>query len=148
VAPAELVGDAARRLGPLAERSGIHLEVRDAGGLPAVRADRDRIAQVLANLVHNAIKFTPAGGTVTLGATADDGAVRFRVTDTGAGIARDELERVFERFFKGEPSRATGGTGLGLAIAKHIVIAHGGAIAAESPGLGRGSTFTFTLPVR
>jgi two-component system phosphate regulon sensor histidine kinase PhoR len=104
------------------------------------------MAQVLANLVHNAIKFTPAGGTVTLGTTATPNDVALFVRDTGAGIDPADLDRIFERFFKSDPSRATGGTGLGLAIAKHAVQAHGGTIGATSDGRGQGATFTVTLP--
>ena len=117
-----------------------------ADGLPAVLADPERVGQVLANLVHNAVKFTPAGGTITLGAERDPAGIRFAVRDSGAGIARDDLDRVFERFYKGERSRTGGGTGLGLSIARHVVEAHGGTIRAESEGPGRGSTFSFTLP--
>jgi two-component system phosphate regulon sensor histidine kinase PhoR len=106
-----------------------------------------KIGQVLTNLVHNAIKFTPQGGRVDVSASAEAGVVRVRVRDSGVGIHRDELARVFERFYKGERSRAGGGTGLGLAIAKHIVQAHDGEIDAASDGPGRGSTFSFTLPV-
>jgi two-component system phosphate regulon sensor histidine kinase PhoR len=75
------------------------------------------------------------------------GAVLFEVRDTGDGIAADDLDRIFERFYKGDRSRATGGTGLGLSIVKHIVEAHGGTIQARSDGPGRGATFSFTLPV-
>jgi two-component system phosphate regulon sensor histidine kinase PhoR len=104
------------------------------------------MSQVLANLVHNAIKFTAAGGTVTLGTTATPTDVALFVRDNGAGIDPADLDRIFERFFKSDPSRATGGTGLGLAIAKHAVQAHGGTIAAASGGRGHGATVTVTLP--
>jgi two-component system phosphate regulon sensor histidine kinase PhoR len=146
VAPADLVRPSVERLAPLAARSSIDVEVGDMTGLPAVRADRERIGQVLTNLLHNAIKFTPAGGRVEVAAAREDGAVRFSVRDTGMGLRRDEVGRVFERFYKGERSRAGGGTGLGLAVAKHLVQAHGGTITAASEGPGRGSTFSFTLP--
>ena len=109
--------------------------------------DGERIAQVFANLIHNAVKFTPAAGTVRVRAALATGAVAFAVQDSGAGIAADELDRVFERFYKGDRARSGGGTGLGLAIAKHIVQAHGGTLAAVSDGPGRGATFTFTLPL-
>ena len=109
--------------------------------------DGERVGQVLANLVHNAVKFTPAGGNVRLAAARDDGRVVFSVSDTGVGIERKDLERVFERFYKADRSRSGGGTGLGLAIAKHIVQAHGGDIEARSDGPGRGTTFRFTLPL-
>jgi signal transduction histidine kinase len=112
-----------------------------------VAADPERIGQVFANLVHNATKHTPAGGEIRLSAAADGKVVVFTVRDTGDGIAAGDVDRIFERFYKSDHSRADGGSGLGLSIAKHIVEAHGGAIHAASAGPGRGATFTFTLPV-
>jgi two-component system phosphate regulon sensor histidine kinase PhoR len=144
--PAQLLADCARRMGPLAARADVALLVETVD-TPSVRADGDRVAQVLANLVHNAVKFTPAGGSVRLSAAREDGRVAFSVADTGVGIERADLERVFERFYKADRSRSGGGTGLGLAIAKHIVQAHGGRIEARSDGPGRGATFRFTLPL-
>ncbi|HEX6061934.1 MAG TPA: ATP-binding protein [Candidatus Limnocylindria bacterium] len=143
---ADLVRQAAARLEPLAARAQIRLATATDASGARVRADPARMAQVLANLVHNAIKFTPAGGTVTLGTTSTPSEVTLFVRDTGAGIDPADLERIFERFFKSDPSRATGGTGLGLAIAKHAVQAHGGTIAAVSGGRGQGATFAVTLP--
>ena len=125
----------------------MRLTVGALADLPRVRVDPQMIGQALINLLHNAIKFTPSGGNVDVSAAREDGWVLVRVRDTGTGLMADELERIFERFYKGERSRAGGGTGLGLAIAKHIVHAHGGTISADSEGPGRGSTFTFTLPV-
>ena len=144
--PRDLLADCARRMGPLAARADVTLLV-ESGDAPPVRADAERVAQVLANLVHNAVKFTPAGGAVRLSAQRDDGRVAFSVADTGVGIDRADLGRVFERFYKADRSRSGGGTGLGLAIAKHIVQAHGGNIEARSDGPGRGATFRFTLPL-
>ena len=144
--PAELLAECARRMGPLAARAQVALLV-DPTDAPEVRADAERVAQVLANLVHNAVKFTPPGGSVRLGAAREDGRVAFSVADSGVGIERRDLERVFERFYKADRSRSGGGTGLGLAIAKHIVQAHGGRIEARSDGPGRGATFRFTLPL-
>ncbi len=109
-----------------------------------VNVDRDRILQVLSNLLGNALKFTPPGGRVQVEAHAGDAAVIVRVTDTGPGIAADELPHVFDRFWQGAKARRAG-AGLGLAIAKGIVEAHGGTIFARSVP-GRGATFTFTLP--
>ncbi|HEV8654039.1 MAG TPA: ATP-binding protein [Candidatus Limnocylindria bacterium] len=144
--PSDLLAACARRMGPLAARADVALLVEPSDA-PDVRADSERVAQVLANLVHNAVKFTPAGGSVRLSATREDGGVAFSVADSGVGIDRADLERVFERFYKADRSRSGGGTGLGLAIAKHIVQAHGGRIEAKSDGRGRGATFRFTLPV-
>jgi len=146
LSPGDLLADCARRMGPLAARADVALLVEPTDA-PAVRADGERVGQVLANLVHNAVKFTPAGGSVRLSAAREDGRVAFEVADTGVGIERADLERVFERFYKADRSRSGGGTGLGLAIAKHIVQAHGGRIDARSGGPGRGATFRFTLPL-
>jgi two-component system phosphate regulon sensor histidine kinase PhoR len=142
-----LLDGARERLGPLAERAQVKLVVDPAGRAPLVAADPERIGQVFANLVHNATKHTPAGGEIRLSATPDGEFVMFGVRDTGDGIAAGDVDRIFERFYKSDRSRADGGSGLGLSIAKHIVEAHGGAIRAASAGRGRGATFTFTLPV-
>jgi signal transduction histidine kinase len=101
----------------------------------------------LGNLLTNALRHTPEGGCVTLGAAAGDGVVRVTVSDTGPGIAPEDLPYIFERFWRGEKSRSRGGggTGLGLAIARQLVEMHGGAIGVESTA-GSGSTFWFTLP--
>jgi two-component system phosphate regulon sensor histidine kinase PhoR len=151
----ELVHEAAGRLRAQAERAGLVLGVQAPGpGEPPllVYADAERIEQVLVNLLHNAIKFTPPGGQIVLRAEAgpDAGEVVFSVADTGIGIPPEDLPRIFERFYKVDKARTgtrdrDGGTGLGLSIARHIVQAHGGRIWAEStPGIG--STFYFTLP--
>jgi signal transduction histidine kinase len=108
-------------------------------------ADRDRVLQVFSNLVGNALKFTPADGTITLGVEAADGVARFTVTDTGAGIPPENMPRLFDRFWKGDRS-GRHSSGLGLYIARGFVEAHGGRIAAESEP-GRGTTFSFTLPL-
>ena len=115
--------------------------------LPALSADRERVHQVLFNLVDNAVRFTPVGGSVTVSARRRNGSVEVAVTDTGAGIPPEHLPRLFERFYRADPARARGegGTGIGLAIARSVVEAHGGQIRAKSePGLG--SVFTFDLP--
>jgi len=134
------------RLRPQAERAELGISVDVPPSIPRVLADEERVQQVVTNLVHNAIKFTPKGGTITISAQARDGEVLFSVKDTGVGIAADDLERIFERFFKADRARSGGGTGLGLAIAKHVVQGHGGRIWAESVE-GHGSTFFFTLPL-
>jgi two-component system phosphate regulon sensor histidine kinase PhoR len=104
------------------------------------------LEQVLVNLIHNAVKFTKRGGTVTLSAKEENDSVIFAVHDTGVGVPTDELSRIFERFYRVEKSRTGSGTGLGLSIAKHIVGAHGGKIWAESRE-GEGSTFYFSIPL-
>jgi len=100
----------------------------------------------LVNLIHNAVKFTRPGGEIILAVHTEEGFVRFSVSDTGEGIPADDLERIFERFYKADRARSGGGTGLGLSIARHLVEAHGGRIWAESTE-GQGSTFHFTIPV-
>jgi histidine kinase len=116
--------------------------------LPPVQADRERVHQVLFNLVDNAVRFTPPGGAVTVSAHTHNGSIEIAVADTGVGIGPEHLPRLFERFYRVDPSRSRedGGTGIGLAIARSVVEAHGGHIHAESR-LGTGSVFTFDLPV-
>jgi signal transduction histidine kinase len=116
-----------------------------APGLPRVSADRERILQVLSNLIGNAIKFTPLQGTITLRARQVDGKVRISVKDTGPGISEEAVPHLFERFWRAT-SALERGTGLGLSIAKSIVEAHGGTLWVETRE-GAGSTFFFTLPV-
>ena len=115
--------------------------------LPTLPADRERLHQVLFNLIDNAVRFTPAGGSVTVSARRRNGSVEVAVSDTGAGISPEHLPRLFERFYRADPARARGdgGTGIGLAIARSVVEAHGGQIHAKSQP-GRGSVFTFDLP--
>lgn len=126
-----------------AEKS-IELSVEVEDGTPRVLADRDRVLQVLGNLLGNATKFTPAGGRITVRAESAKSCVRFSVADTGTGIAPEHLPHVFDRFWKMK-SGNPGGTGLGLAIARGIVEAHGGAIEVQSR-TGEGTTLSFTLP--
>lgn len=146
VDPAGLLETATERMNAQAERAGLRLKVNVTGDLPRLQVDRGRVEQVLVNLLHNAIKFTPAGGSITLAVQPANGQMLFSVRDTGTGIPQDELERVFERFYKADRARSGGGTGLGLSIARHIVEAHGGHIWAESIE-GHGSTFYFTIPL-
>jgi signal transduction histidine kinase len=130
---------------PLAGRRDLHVRSTEAD--ITVLADRDRLAQVLTNLVDNAIKFTPDDGRIAVGWRASNGEVEVTVADTGPGIGAADLPHIFDRFYKADRARAAvpGGSGLGLAITKHIVEAHGGRIrVASTPGLG--TTFTFTLP--
>ena len=141
-----LIDDTVSRLRSLAERSGLSLSADVPSDLPPARADASRIFQVLMNLVHNAIKFTPPGGRITISAKPLGDRVVVSISDTGIGIAPEHLPRIFERFFKADKSRASEGSGLGLAIAKHIVQAHNGEIWVESE-VGKGSTFSFSLPL-
>ncbi|MEO8355035.1 MAG: ATP-binding protein [Chloroflexota bacterium] len=146
VAACELLDSASKRMKLQAERAGIHLRVQCDDGLPQVKIDLQRLEQVLVNLIHNAVKFTPAGGEIVLFAEAGNGSVQFAVQDTGMGVPADDVPRIFERFYRVDKSRTGSGTGLGLSIAKHIVEAHGGKIWAESLE-GQGSTFFFSMPV-
>lgn len=147
VDPVDLVRTGAERLRPQVERARLALTVTHGEELRKIDVDRTRIEQVLINLVHNAIKFTPPGGEIRVDVRQESGRTRIQVSDTGIGIAEDEQLRLFERFYKSDKARNTGGTGLGLAIAKHIVQSHGGVISVESV-VGEGATFTVSLPDR
>ena len=145
---AEAAAQAVGVVQPAAEAKGQTLRVDVPDDLPACLADRDRLAQVLINLLDNAIKFTPAGGRIGIEARADGNRLEIAVRDNGPGIALEDLGRIFERFYRVERSRdrREGGTGLGLAIAKHLVQAMDGSIEATSAP-GAGSTFRITLPL-
>jgi two-component system phosphate regulon sensor histidine kinase PhoR len=141
----DVVAEAVTKMRQLA--GGRALELRPAPGDVTVLADRDRLAQVMTNLLDNAIKFTPDGGRIAVGWRTLNGEVEVTVADNGPGISPADLPHIFERFYKADRARAAtaGGTGLGLAITKHIVEAHGGRIrVASAPG--EGTTFAFTLP--
>ncbi|MBK8906227.1 MAG: HAMP domain-containing protein [Anaerolineaceae bacterium] len=137
------------RLRPQAERASIELILDLPGALPKVLADPDRVHQIVTNLLHNAIKFTPEGGKITLQAYQEQGedAVVIAVHDTGVGIPKEDLGRIFERFYKSDRARtrSRGGTGLGLAISRHMVQLHNGRIWVTSKE-NKGSSFFFTLP--
>jgi two-component system OmpR family sensor kinase/two-component system sensor histidine kinase BaeS len=143
----DLLRDAHVNFSPQASDRGVTLSLDLPAHLPAVTGDWRRIAQVLSNLVTNALRHTPQGGCVALRATAGDGTVRVSVADTGSGISSEDLPYIFERFWRGEKSRsrAGGGTGLGLAIAKQLVEIHSGTIGVDTEA-GKGSSFWFTLP--
>ena len=152
VHPESVVAASADAMAEAYEAKGVHL-VRDiAVGSPALSLDPERIAQVLGNLLDNALRHTPAGGTVTISATAsaDTGGVQLSVADTGDGIPAEHLRHVFERFYRVDASRdrTHGGSGIGLAIAKALVEAHGGQLTVSSPGIGQGATFRLILPGR
>jgi PAS domain S-box-containing protein len=134
---------------PEAHAKGVRLESRLHGAVASVAGDPPRLQQVLWNLVGNAVKFTPPGGTVVVDVASSDGMVVLTVADTGIGIDAEFLPYVFEPFRQAEQgmARKHGGLGLGLAIAKHLVAKHGGTIAVDSPGIGGGATFTVKLPV-
>ena len=142
--PAALLAESRQVLEPIAAQKSVALECRAEEGLPPLSVDAPRLLRVIANLVGNAIKFTPEGGTVTLSAAADAGGVRFTVADTGPGIPPEQLPHVFERYWQARPGDRRG-SGLGLDIARGIVEAHGGRITAESEP-GGGAVFRFTLP--
>ena len=141
-----LVEEVITQLKPQAERQGLSLKNELAADLPLVQAHKERIRQVIVNLMHNAIKFNRPGGSVSAATKRFEDTVVIEISDTGTGIASDDLPRIFERFYKADRSRAGQGTGMGLAIAKHIVEAHGGEIRAQSEE-GKGSTFSFSLPI-
>lgn len=143
--PCELLKRSTERLRLQAERAGLILNLECQAGLPDIQADGPRLEQVLVNLIHNAIKFTPRG-SIHVSAKGAGGMVEFSVQDTGIGIAEENINRIFERFYKTDPARNKSGTGLGLAIAKHLVEAHGGRIGVESRE-GKGSKFYFTVPI-
>ena len=147
--PAELLEQAFRAADDRAQALGIDLSVETEPGLPAVLVDADRMAQVLGNLVDNALHHTEPGGRVVLAGQASGSAVRLAVTDTGEGIEARHLPHVFERFYRAESARdrTSGGSGIGLAITKALVEAQGGTVAVASAGRGAGSRFEVTLPI-
>jgi signal transduction histidine kinase len=142
------VDSALQALQPTADAKGVRLSASIDPAVSQVTADARRLQQVLWNLVHNAIKFTPDQGRVDVTVTRTERAVQIRVTDTGQGIPGDFLPYVFDRFRQADPSATRGawGLGIGLSIAKHIVELHGGTIDVESGGAGQGATFTVHLP--
>jgi two-component system phosphate regulon sensor histidine kinase PhoR len=146
VSPAKLIEQSVDRLRLQAERAGLNLVIDCPPDLPDVLADPARLEQVIVNLLHNAIKFTESGGEVRIRGEHQADKILFSVQDNGIGIPREDLSRIFERFYKADRARSSGGTGLGLAIARHTVEAHAGSIWATSIE-GQGSTFYFTIPV-
>jgi two-component system phosphate regulon sensor histidine kinase PhoR len=141
-----LVNQTVERLNAQAERKRMVIQVTIEPGMPHPVIDKSGIESVLVNLIHNAIKYTDSGGRISVGAAKEGNTILISVADTGSGIPKDEIPRIFERFYKVDKSRNTEGSGLGLAISKHIVVSHGGRIWADSTE-GKGATFYFTLPL-
>lgn len=146
VSASEVLTDSVEAHQPLATAAALSLRLDDVQSLPKVWADRDRLVQILENLIGNAIKFTHAGGCITVRAVPSEADVLFQVADTGAGISADDLPHVFDRFWQAGKNERRG-AGLGLPIVKGLVEAHGGRVWVESD-VGRGSTFCFTIPTR
>ncbi len=144
---AALLSEVRTRLLPAAEEKGVAMQLDVQDALPLVAADAKRIEQVVMNLLHNAIKFTPSGGSITLRARRQGRGVQVDVADTGVGMDAAEAERIFERFYKVDKGRSrAGGAGLGLAIARHLLELHGSQLQVVSE-VGRGSRFSFSLPL-
>jgi signal transduction histidine kinase len=144
------VESAIQALKPTAETKGVQLSCAVDPELPRIPADARRLQQILWNLLHNGVKFTGSGGSVTVAVTNGDASVRILVQDSGQGISADFLPYVFDRFRQADSSstRDVGGLGIGLSIAKHLVELHGGSVKASSPGLLQGASFVVDLPVR
>lgn len=149
VSVAEILDAAVVAVRPHYGDKGVDLHQRVAAGLPDLHADPERIGQVLANLLDNALRHTPSGGTVTVACDRHPGGIRITVRDTGEGIPEAHLPHVFERFYRVDTARdrVHGGSGIGLTIVRAIVAEHGGHVVADSGGAERGTTFTVTLPV-
>ncbi len=145
----ELLEKAVDKFRPAFQAKGVDLSLSAESSLPLVMADGHRFLQVMDNLLSNALRATPEGGSVRVDAARNGNWVTVTVRDTGEGIPPDQLDQVFDRFYRVDRSRArhTGGSGIGLTIARHLVEAHGGRIWAESAGHGRGSAFRFTIPL-
>ncbi|HEX2809209.1 MAG TPA: ATP-binding protein [Kineosporiaceae bacterium] len=150
ITPAAVVSSACAAAADRYAAKGVRLDGDVPADLPPISVDPDRMAQVMGNLLDNALRYTPEGGGVQVLADQDHGHVRLRVTDTGQGISSEHLPHVFERFYRVDAARdrAHGGSGIGLAIVKALVEAHGGRVTASSHGPGTGATFTFTVPAR
>ncbi|MDE2236880.1 MAG: CHASE2 domain-containing protein, partial [Elusimicrobia bacterium] len=150
VRPQEMIPTAVELFSLTASAKGVTLQQQVAADVPAVLADREKLEQVINNLITNAMKFTPSGGRITVAAAREGSFARFSVSDTGLGIRAEDLPKLFRPFGQvdvaRQKERKITGTGLGLSICKSLVEAHGGSIAVESLGEGRGTTFHFTIP--
>jgi len=144
-----LVTTAVERIRRQFDDKGVRLEIDLPAGLPTVLADEDRVGQVLMNLLGNALQYTPDGRAVRIRARRVESEVQIEIQDEGTGIPSEHLPHIFTRFYRVDPSRsrAGGGSGIGLTIARHLVEGHGGRIWAQSSGAGKGSSFTFSLPL-
>ena len=144
----DVVNDDRAMVTPLASEKEINISFIKNEEIPVIRSDRNKVKQILLNLLSNAVKFTPTGGSITIDATGRDGRVELRVTDTGIGIAKENLDKIFDEFRQvdGSSTREYGGTGLGLAITRRLVKLLGGEIRVESE-IGKGSTFIINIPV-
>ncbi|MGV8026942.1 MAG: ATP-binding protein [Anaerolineaceae bacterium] len=147
VSPCTLLENAADRMQVQAERAGLEFHWDCSPDLPTILIDEDRLEQVLINLIHNAIKFTPPGGKIRVSAQQKENSLIFAVQDTGVGIPQKDIDRIFERFYKTDRSRSQSGTGLGLSIARHLIQAHEGKLWVEST-VNTGSTFYFSIPIK
>lgn len=147
--PHEIIAPVVDRMHPQFNEKGIELISDVPDDLPSVRADADRTAQVLTNLLGNALQYTPSGGEVRVKLYQEHHHLRCSVTDTGIGLAPQDIEHIFERFYRVDKSRSrsSGGSGIGLTVARHLVEAQGGSIHTTSEGIGKGSAFSFTLPL-
>ena len=149
IRPRDLLEQVRQSFEPMAAERGVSLRLDIEESLPDLEVDRDRMTQVIANLVNNALRYTPAGGQISLLARRSADAVQLTVSDTGSGIDQEKLPYIFERFYRGDESRSDGESGLGLAIARSMVEAHGGSISAESlPGQGTSITITLAPATR
>jgi two-component system phosphate regulon sensor histidine kinase PhoR len=143
----EVLANSVARLQPQAEKAGLQVDLDVNGPLPSVEGDAQQLERVVVNLVHNALKFTPAGGKIRVSAARTEDGLTVEVEDNGAGILPEDVPRVFERFFKADRARGGSGTGLGLAVARHTIEAHGGHISVASRP-EEGSKFTIVLPAK
>src|SRR6266540_4790599 len=145
-----IIGQVAAQFEPQFNAKEVQLAINIPPDLPTIVADPDRLEQIMINLLSNALRYTPMHGYVTIFAEVHDFFVQIGIRDTGIGISAEHLPHIFERFYRVDKSRArqSGGTGIGLTITRHLIYAQGGEIWVESAGLGRGSTFYITLPVR
>lgn len=147
--PHEIIAPVVDRMRPPFNEKGITLITDVSDNLPFVRADADRTAQVLTNLLGNALQYTASGGEISLKVSQEYDHLRFSITDSGIGLAPHDIEHIFKRFYRVDKSRSrsSGGSGIGLTVAKHLVEVQGGSIGVTSEGIGKGSEFSFTLPL-